>query len=441
MTVPLQYGPVALSAPRRGVGSLRDLLRSARQPRFAVLAAILFTYVWRFQELSDALGAFRLAALATVGMALVFLHKPRLAHLRLAFKTSALPLMICFIVWMGLIIPLGLDPGRSWFEWSGTHVKTILLLVFVASCASSVDNVKRIMALHIVGAAVLAAYYVKSGFPLWGTPVTSYDVNDLALHLNMSIPMVLYFSVASRRSAVRVGLWVLLGVFAVCILMTQSRGGFLTLGVLGLLTMVRMKGVSVWMRAFPFVLLLATYPLLPEATRARLSTLFSPKSDYNFESEEGRIEIWKRGLGYVAAHPITGVGNANFVVAERTISARARENSVRGMVSHNSFIEVAAETGVPGFVLYVSALLAATVVAFRLAKDLARRRGDANQDAGAVASALSISIFAFFIGGFFLSLAHMQLLMTLIATVAGLKAVTLKQDRLAREERRRASVA
>lgn len=420
---------------RRGIGSPVDLVNRSTNPRFAVLALLLFTYVWRFQDLSTALMPFRLAALATIGvMAFLFLQ-PRVGHLRQAWRMRGLPLMITFIAWMAIVLPFGLDPARSWADWTGTHIKTVGLMLFVAAFATSVDNVKRIMALHIAGASVLAAFYVKGGFPLWGTPVSMYDVNDLALHLNMCVPMIFYFSVVARRKSARLALYALLGVFAVCILMTQSRGGFLTLGMLGIVTLVRMRGASLWVRAFPFAFLLATYPLLPEPTQARLKTLFSPKDDYNFESEEGRIEIWKRGLGYLAAYPITGVGNSNFLIAERTISARAREDNFGGKVSHNSFVEVSAETGYPGFVLYLSALIVAVFTAFRLAKELARRRDPVSQDIGAVASALGISIFCFFIGGFFLSMAHMQFLMTLIATVAGLNAIVLRQ----RDQERRAA--
>lgn len=426
----LPHPPVAQTMPRRGVGSPRDLVRRATNPRFVVLAMLLFTYVWRFQDLDERLMPFRLAALATLGVMAFLFFQPRMGALRLAMQMRGLPLMIVFIAWMALALPFGLDPAHSWTDWTGIHIKTVGLMLFIAAFTTSVDNVKRVMALHIAGASVLVAFYVKGGFPLWGTPVTMYDVNDLALHLNMCIPMILYFSVSSRRKWARIALWGLLGVFAVSILMTQSRGGFLTLGMLGIVALVRMRGASIWMRAFPFAFLLVTYPLLPEATQARLKTLFSPKDDYNFESEEGRIEIWKRGLGYVAARPIVGVGNSNFLTAERTISARSREDNFGGKVSHNSFVEVAAETGIPGFLLYVAALIATVVTAFRLARDLARRKDAVSQDAGAVASALGISIFCFFIGGFFLSMAHMQFLMTLLATVAGLNALTLRQQRL-----------
>jgi probable O-glycosylation ligase (exosortase A-associated) len=420
------YQAVAAPGPRRGVGSPADLMSRAKDPRFAVLALLVFTFVWRFQELSGLLAPLKLTAFATLGAFLFLLAQPRASHLKLALRMSGLPLMIAFIVWMGIVIPFGLDPARSLTDWTGIHAKTIALMLFVAAFATSIDGVKRVMALHIIGASVLAAYYIKGGFPLWGTPVTTYDVNDLALHFNMCIPMILYFSVSSKRKLVRLALWALLGVFAVCVLMTQSRGGFLTLGVLGLVALVRMRGASVLVRAFPFVFLLIAYPLLPDATQARLKTLFSPKDDYNFESEEGRIEIWKRGLGYVAQHPVTGVGNSNFLVAERTISARAREDNFAGKVSHNSFVEVAAETGLPGFALYLAALVVAALSAFRLSNDLARMPGAGAKDAGAVASALGISVLCFFIGGFFLSMAHMQLLMTVIALVAGLQAVVLR---------------
>lgn len=416
-----------VAAPRLGVGSPRDLIRQATNPRFAVVALVFLTYAWRFQELSPLGATLRITVIATVGAWGYLLLQPRADQLRPALKLPALTLMLGFIAWMLIALPFGLDSSRSFDDWTGVHLKTFALLLFVAASASSIENIKRMMAVHIFGATVLAAFYVKAGFPMWGTPVTTYDVNDLALHLNMSIPLVLYFIVASKRGAARAGLWLLVAVFAVCILMTRSRGGFLTLGMLSAVTMVRMKGASLLVRMMPLALLLATYPLLPEDTRARLKTIFSPSSDYNLESEEGRIEIWKRGMGYLAQYPITGVGVHNFLIAERTISARAREGAVRGQVSHNSFVEVAAETGIPGILLYTSSLAIAIWAAFRMSNDLARRRTAVASDAGSVASALGLSMVAFCIGGFFLALAHMQFLMTLIAMTAGLWAVVGRQ--------------
>ncbi len=412
----------ATVAPRRRVGSLGDLARQSRKPRFVILALAFLTYIWRFQELHPLIQPLQLTAIATIGMWLLLPLQTNPQHLRRVLSLSALPLMLAFILWVGITSPLGLDPLRSMNDWKDVHVKSFVLMLFVAVSASSVDNVKRMMSLNVIGAAVLAAFYVKGGFGLWGSPVTTYDVNDLALHLNMALPMVLYFIAASNRKKVRVALWILVALFAVCILRTQSRGGFLTLGILTVVTMVRLKEVKPLVRVLPFLLLLSTYPLLPEATRARLSTIFNPTDDYNFDSEDGRIEIWKRGIGYVARHPVTGVGVRNFVVAERTISARTRPQ-----VSHNSFVEVVAENGIPGLLMYVSSIFLAIFAAFRLARSKGRHRGVAERDASAVASAIGLSLVSFCVGGFFLSMAHMQLLIVLIAMVAGLSAVAAKQ--------------
>lgn len=409
-------------ARRRHVGSLGDLARQSSNPRFVILALALLTYVWRFQELHPLLQPLKLTAIATIGMWLLLPLQPVPRHMRRVLSVAALPLMLAFILWVGITAPFGLDPARSLNDWKDVHVKSFVLMLFVAASASSVDNVKRMMSVHVIGAAVLALFYAKGGFGLWGSPVTTYDVNDLALHLNMALPMVLYFIAASKRKNVRIALWVLVALFAVCILRTQSRGGFLTLGILSVVTMVRLKGVKPMVRVLPFVLLLATYPLLPEETRARLSTIFNPTDDYNFDSDEGRIEIWKRGMGYVARYPVMGVGVRNFIVAERTISARTP-----GQVSHNSFVQVVSENGIPGFLLYLTSVSLAIVAAFRMARMKGGRHGGADKDTSAVAGAMSLSLVSFCVGGFFLSMAHMQLLMVLIAMVAGLWAADAKQ--------------
>jgi len=82
-----------------------------------------------------------------------------------------------------------------------------------------------------------------------------------------------------------------------------------------------------------------------------MHTIIKPEEDYNRTAEEGRVKIWKRGIGYMMLHPVFGVGAANFPVAEGTISPLAGRTEVglgvKWGAAHDSFVQIGAELGIP----------------------------------------------------------------------------------------------
>jgi O-antigen ligase len=84
----------------------------------------------------------------------------------------------------------------------------------------------------------------------------------------------------------------------------------------------------------------------------RLSTLMNLQDDYNMSAEGGRTDIWKRGLGELRQRPLTGVGVACF--GEAVGLARERDGELgRRQTAHNSYVQVATETGVIGGLLFL----------------------------------------------------------------------------------------
>lgn len=400
-------------APRSG-GRSRLRLRDFASPKVAVLSLLLLTYVWRFHDLNSMISSLRLAGVATVSSWVLLAISPRLGLKRRTFGFAIAWIVIAWIGFMGLTAPFGLVPQKSWTDWTGVQLKTLTMFLFIVASVRTCRGVKQVMAANLCGAAVLTIFYAKGGFALWGSPVSMYDVNDLALHLNMTIPFALFFTMSSRSRSVRALLWALIFLMALAILMTQSRGGFLTLGVLTFLFVVRVKG-PVWIRLLPAVLLVLGVPLLPDATKARLMTLFEPTADYNYSDEEGRIEIWKRGVGYMMRRPITGMGLGNFATAERLFAPQAQEQvDWRGKVAHNVFVQVAVELGIPGLLLFVAAIGTSLVGMLHLARRMSRRSKDPRAaEFGQMASYLALSLIAFCVGGFFLSMAYAPMLFVL----------------------------
>jgi O-antigen ligase len=149
--------------------------------------------------------------------------------------------------------------------------------------------------------------------------------------------------------------------------------------------------------------------------------------DYNHTSETGRLQIWSRGLDYMLQNPILGVGPDNFPVAEGTLSPFAERQQwgigVRWNAAHNAFIQIGAELGLPGLVLFIS-IIACAFGALRRAGRNESRAAEAGSQAARVTPALTASLLGFVVGAFFLSLAYSEMLYTLIAFAVALEKVT-----------------
>ncbi|MEX1258878.1 MAG: O-antigen ligase family protein [Gemmatimonadota bacterium] len=410
---PATAGRFSLIAELRRLATLRN----------GVLAALVLTYIWRYHDMAAILQPFRLAAIATVASWGYLVFEPRMSQLGRALKLPYVWMLVVWMLWVAATSPAAIDPDRAWDAWLNTHSKSLTMALFTLTCLVSFRAVRGLMAVHVLGAATLTYFYVKGGFPLWGTPVSMYDVNDLALLLNMVLPMTLYFAFSEKDTKIKAVLWIIAGMMAVSILMTQSRGGFLTLGLLLLVLWVRVRGIKWWVRLVPAIALVVGFFFLPASVQDRLSTLFSPTEDYNYADQEGRVEIWKRGMGYLADRPITGVGTLNFPVAEATLSPQAQRGLPAGArVSHNSFVEVATETGYPGIILYLGMFLTAFLALFRLRRTCARVRGSSQAaELTLCADCLMLSLMAFCVGGFFLSMGYIAMLFSLFALIAGLE--------------------
>ena len=94
---------------------------------------------------------------------------------------------------------------------------------------------------------------------------------------------------------------------------------------------------------------------------------------------------------------------------------------VRWNAAHNSFVQIGAEVGIPGLVLFVL-LIAGGFAALRA---VARTRPSPACPIQ-LTQTLTASLIGFVVGGFFLSLAYSEMLYTLVALAVGLHKVTIQ---------------
>jgi len=251
-----------------------------------------------------------------------------------------------------------------------------------------------------------------------------YDANDLATLIATAMPLGLYFVLAHRHLVLRLCAGGGLAVLAVGLIRSGSRGGFLALLAVTAFVLLGFTTVPARARVAGLIVILAVAgTTASDRYWTQMQTIIHPHQDYNATSEAGRLKIWQRGIGYMAANPVFGVGMRNFQVAEGTILplARLQERGIGIMwgAAHNSFVQVGAELGVPGLLLFVG-LIVATFRSLRHVAGARSRASPARDEVARLAQSLMAALVGFVVGAFFLSLGYADILYTLAALSIGL---------------------
>ncbi|HET7233240.1 MAG TPA: O-antigen ligase family protein [Longimicrobium sp.] len=387
-----------------------------------LLAVLLLTYVWRVQQMVPILGKLQLVSLASLGALGLFFVSGAPARLGAMARTRTFRLAAWTLALMLVSVVFALFPGQSARFLYQDHLKTFLLMVLLAAGANGVAHVERLCWTHVAGAVVYTLYVVThfrmSGGRLQG--LIYYDSNDLGMLLVGTLPFAVH---GFRRAAGNAGRAAAGFAIAVClmgIVKSGSRGALVGLAAVALYMLFRYttipRGRRFGMAAVGLVAMLVAGN---RQYWEMMQSMLHPTQDYNWSgnSPEGRMEVWKRGIGYMAARPLTGVGVSGFFVAEGTLSQRAKEAALRGhglkwSAPHNSFVQAGAELGIPGLLLFI-ALLAAAYRAGRLRAAGAPRDGPA-PPAVLLGQAFAASMVGYAVTAFFLSQAYAAFLYTLL---------------------------
>jgi O-antigen ligase len=241
------------------------------------------------------------------------------------------------------------------------------------------------------------------------------------------MPIAVYFITKRGRALPRLLALGALVSFIVGLVRSGSRGGFLAFLAVGVFLLVKHKGIPVRLRVGSIVLAVVVMSAFGTAQYWKLMrSILSPETDYNWSgnSDRGRIEIWKRGVGYMLTHPLTGVGPNDFEYAEgKSQLNKERLERGRGWVwtaPHNSFVQIGAELGVTGLLLFVAILYSLFRYLNRAAKAIRARAGPGANDRVAMAMAIFGSLLAYMIAGFFLSQGYAAMLYGLLGLGVGL---------------------
>lgn len=261
-------------------------------------------------------------------------------------------------IWITLALALASVPAALWKGYAAEFLyseywKT--LLVFVIMVAAWIDR----RALHVsivavtLGALAPAARMVMSGVEGQRARFgNAFDSNEAALMFVVMIPLALYLT--QRKGWMRFAWYAAALLMVGAVVRTGSRGGFIGLAALGVALIVNSPPKLRFRQiVLSLAMAVAFAATASEETWQRFASILSPTSNYNYEAQEGRLQIWKRGFGYMVSNPLLGVGVKNFPIAEGTISGKVNVGyGLKYSAAHNSFVEIGAELGFGGLIAF-----------------------------------------------------------------------------------------
>jgi probable O-glycosylation ligase (exosortase A-associated) len=360
------------------------------------------------------LGSLRIAFVAA-GLAVGAHLLQRLAdhpHTRFAPPIAIAVALVC---WAAITVPVSYWPGGSIEVLTDHYVKAVVFFWLVGTLVTTTERLRVFAWTLILCSVPLAATairnYTSGVFLITRVPglhrIYGYDggsgiagnPNDLALVLNLIIPIAAVMTVSARSAIARGLALAVMVVGAIAVVMTFSRAGFLTLSTttaLFVFWLVRRRAIG--KAAILLLSGLLIVPFIPTGYADRLNTITDIEADRT-GSAVGRWNDLQVALGVVAHNPIIGVGIGQDVLAMNEF------RGVNDWISvHNAFLQYAVDLGLPGLVLFVWMYLACLGTARRVARQAAR--APALRDLGDLAAGVQIALVGFGVAAFFHPIAY-----------------------------------
>jgi len=390
---------------------------AAEAPGSAVAfwSLIGFTFVLLIapQNIFPALQPLRIGMLAA-GTGLAAMLIDRLGrNLPLTRVTREIKIAGLLLAWAVATIPFSLWPGGSIQLLTDLYLKTLAILVLIVNVVSTVRRLRTVAwALTLMSVPIaltgvqnfFGGVYVRGGVDQAVKRILGYDSpltgnpNDLALMLNLIMPLAVALFLTTRAPWARISLFAVVALQVVTIVVTFSRSGFLTL-LITLIVPVLTSSGKLDRRWTWTVLILAIIcvPLLPADYVTRLFTITDIDTDVTGSAQD-RWTQQVAAVNYVVGHPLIGAGLGQNVLAMNEVLGPA------WLVVHNAYLQYAIDLGLPGVVMFVLLVIASMRSAGRAAR-LAGARPD-GRELSVLANGIRTSLLALAFAGFFSPVAY-----------------------------------
>jgi probable O-glycosylation ligase (exosortase A-associated) len=332
--------------------------------------------------------------------------------------------LLIFICWMLVTTTASMYPWLAWLYIN--QVWKIQLMIFVTMMV--MQTRERLNQLTWVIAMSIAFYGVKGGiftivhggaYHVRG-PEGSFigGDNEMGLALIMTIPLLRYLQLSTKRGSLRLFLATAMVLCAVATVGSQSRGA-----LLGLVTM----GTFLWLKSrnkfftglLGIVSVCLVLMVMPQQWYDRMATIQTYESD---RSAMGRINAWKMAFNMAKDRPLGG-GFDSFRDYSFALYAPDPDDV---HASHSIYFEVLGEQGFIGLAIFLTLGLMTWGGASWVIRTA--RRDREKRWAADLAAMIQVSLVGYASAGAFLGLAYFDYYYTLIAMVVLCKTLVLSDS-------------
>jgi probable O-glycosylation ligase (exosortase A-associated) len=330
-------------------------------------------------------------------------------------------LLLIFLGWMLFTTFFAFNPDWAWLQWN----KVWKIQLMVVLTALILKERRHVHWLVWVIALSLGFYGVKGGlftianggaYRVQGPGGTFIGGNnEIALAMVMAIPLIRYLHLQETRKWAKFGLASAMVLTGIAAIGTQSRGGLLAMGAMGVFLWLksRHKLITGIYIAIAVAVLAA---VMPEAWYERMGTIKTYDEDL---SAQGRINAWHTAFN-LAKDRVTGGGFETWIAPVFRHYAPDPFN-VRDV--HSIYFEVMGEHGFIGFGLFI---LIGVLAWIRAQQIINRCHKDAERKwAADLAAMIQVSLVGYAAGGAFLGMAyfdlpyHLMIILVLTAKFSG----------------------
>lgn len=354
-------------------------------------------------------------------------------ELRAFLRSTPFRLVAVILAIMVISVPFSFWPGYSFGFLVNEFSRTLILFVVAAIGLSRPRIRDTVMTTFVAATAYMGLRVVVGGAPeMSGRAFTglAYDPNESAVLFLSALPLIPVV-IRDRSIPAKIGFYGAALTLVAGVVRTGSRTGFLGLIILAAWLVVTSPASKRWVRVAAIGVAAAVFAATASgATWQRLRSITSPTEDYNYNTRDGRVEVWKRGLTYMADRPLVGVGVSAFPIAEGAFGLKEDEGyGIKYSAAHNSFVQIGAELGVFGLLAFLALLWTAGSTCFG---PVARRPGPDKLTRRSVGGALIMIV----VGSVFLSFAYQPLtyFVLSICVSIGLEDRRTRRQRRARQQ-------
>ena len=260
-----------------------------------------------------------------------------------------------------------------------------------------------------------------AGWGVSGSPGWFQNAGDFGLQMNIFAPLAAVFVYELRKywSGIKKLLLYMLPISAlITIIATSSRGAQLGLVGITLLYILRSR---LGLKSLLTILVLGwgLYQVLPAEMLEKFETAGEDKTS------QARLKYWEFGMDVARENPVFGVGYENWLEYCWYKNPRGIEYGMACLDPHNTFIEAAAEIGIPGLSLYVIMLMLVLVINGRTRKK-AKKLG--NNFIFYMAHGLDAGLVGYMISSFFVTVLFYPMFWFQLALTVALHALSMRME-------------